>query len=211
MKKSDFAKVLVIGLLIGVLVQPILANVVHTNLTIGLRTAVVLGLGVFALFALFVAYLVNRVFAGIYQFAQFAAVGTLNTLVDIGVFNLEVLASGAVVLGSVTFALFKAISFLTATTNSFFWNKYWTFHSTDEAKTGQVASFYAVAVGGLLLNTAAGTLINALRPMGLHETMERVWTSLIAPGGGVIASFLWNFLWYKYVVFKKPSAAAASV
>jgi hypothetical protein len=61
----------------------------------------------------------------------------------------------------------------------------------------------AVAAGGLILNTAAGTLINAAQPAGLSGATLRLWSHLVAPGAGVVASFLWNFLWYKYAVFKK--------
>jgi putative flippase GtrA len=210
MKKGDIIKVAVIGALVGLLIQPILSNVIP-GVTLVMRLAIFIGLLVLAPVALGVAYLVDKVLHGIYQFAQFAAVGSLNTFVDIGVFNLAFFISGSVVLGSVAFATFKAISFLCATTNSFFWNKYWTFHSEGEAKAGQVASFFAVAIGGLLLNTAAGTLLNAARPLGLHDTMLRLWTSVIAPGGGVVASFLWNFLWYKYVVFKKSASVVKTV
>jgi putative flippase GtrA len=201
-KKSDIARVFVIGLFIGLLVQPILANV-RGNATLALRLAVLIGFVILAPLALAVAYVLNKFLGGIYQFAQFAAVGTLNTFVDIGVFNLEALFYGSAAIGIVAFAFFKAISFMCATTNSFFWNKYWTFHSTDEARARQVASFYAVAVGGLILNTTAGTFINAAQPAGLSDTTLRLWSHLIAPGGGVVASFLWNFLWYKYIVFKK--------
>ena len=212
MKRNDFIKVFILGLLIGILIQPILANVVSWQLTLALRFAVAIGFAVFAMIALAVAHVVDKFLKGIYQFAQFAAVGTLNTFVDIGVFNLAAfLFGGAAAIGTVAFAVFKAISFLCATTNSFFWNKYWTFHSTDEAKAGQVASFFAVAVGGLLLNTGAGTLINAAQPHALSLTMVRLWSHLIAPGAGVVASFLWNFLWYKYVVFKKSASAQGTV
>ena len=204
MKRGDIIRVAIIGALVGLLVQPILANVIH-SLSLGERVGAFIGFIILAPLALLIAYGIDKVLKGIYQFAQFAAVGALNTFVDIGIFNLEVYLSGSVVLGSVMFAVFKGISFLFATTNSFFWNKYWTFGSTDKARASQVASFYAVAVGGLILNTAAGTLINALRPLGLSDTMLRLWTSIVAPGSGVVASFLWNFLWYKYVVFKKES------
>ena len=208
MKRGDFLKVFVIGLLVGLLIQPILSNVVGGGLTLTLRLAVLVGFALLAPLALAVAYAMNKFWHSVYQFAQFAAVGTLNTFVDIGVFNLEALFYGSAAIGTIAFAFFKAISFMFATTNSFFWNKYWTFHSMDEARAGQVASFYAVAVGGLILNTGAGTLINAARPTGLSDAALRLWSHLVAPGAGVVASFLWNFLWYKYVVFKTTRIAS---
>jgi putative flippase GtrA len=199
--------VAVIGALVGLLVQPILANDVH-NLTPGIRIGAFVGFLILAPLALFVLYLIDKALKGVYQFGQFAAVGTLNTFIDVGVFNLEFFLSGSATLAAATFAAFKAISFLCATTNSYLWNKHWTFHSDETAKASQVASFYAVAIGGVILNTAAGTIINnVLRPTGLEGATLKLWTSIVAPGGGVVASFAWNFLWYKYVVFKKGLSA----
>jgi putative flippase GtrA len=202
MKRSDVLKVFIIGVLVGFLVQPILTNVLPAA-TPMVRLAVLIGFAIFAPLALWIAYAIDKFLKGIYQFAKFAAVGTLNTFVDLGVFNLEALFYGSSAIGTVAFAIFKAVSFMCGTTNSFFWNKYWTFHSTDEARAGQVTAFYAVAIGGLILNTGAGTLINAVQPAGLSDAMLRLWSHLVAPAAGVVASFLWDFLWYKYVVFKK--------
>jgi putative flippase GtrA len=211
MTKKDLTLVAVIGAAVGLLVQPILAN------TVSLASAGTMArVGVFFFFlilaplALWIASLISRWFRGLYQFAEFAAVGSLNSFIDIGVFNIETFFYGTSIIGTALFALFKAISFLFATTNSFFWNKYWTF-STDRAshpegaikETKEATSFYIIAAIGWALNVGVATLVKLAEPSG---ATAKLWVNIVAPLAGVAASFLWDFFGYKYLVFKKASA-----
>ena len=207
MKKTDLRAILIIGAGVGLLIQPILANNVPASYTLSLwlRVGIFLFFVAFAPFALWIAQLLSKGWKGIYQFAQFAAVGTLNTFIDIGVFNLETALFGGPTLSNGLFAAFKAFSFLCSTTNSFFWNKYWTFSSREKARPGQVTAFYTIAVIGWVLNVGVATLVKSVGPAG-----SKTWINLVAPLSGVAASFLWDFFGYKHFVFKKeetqPSA-----
>ncbi len=207
MPRKDLIPVTVIGAAGGLLVQPILENNVPAGvpLTLAVRAGAFAGFTLLAPLALWIASRLARWAKGIYQFAQFAAVGTLNTFIDVGIFNLEAFLYGAVPAGNLVFALFKAVSFLCATGNSFVWNKYWTFGVRDRASAGQVGGFYGVAAVGWALNVGAATLVKSLGPS------THLWVDLAAPLGGVVASFLWDFIGYKYFVFggKKPSQEAA--
>lgn len=203
MSRKDLTAGLIIGAGVGLLIQPILAN--NLPASISLTLAVRIGLFVFftllAPLALWIAYLLSKLWKSIYQFAQFAAVGTLNSFIDVGVFNLETFLYGSSLIGNIVFAAFKAISFLCATTNSFLWNKNWTFNDAEEkTKTGQVAGFYTIALIGWVLNVGVATLVKMSGPAGSH-----VWVNIVAPLGGIAASFIWNFVGYKYFVFKKKA------
>jgi putative flippase GtrA len=205
MSRSDWKGILVIGGGVGLLIQPILANNVPAHdlayLTPWARAAVFLFFLALAPLALFVARWLSQWFVGIYQFAQFAAVGTLNSFIDVGVFNLETFFYGTSLIGNGLFALFKAISFLCSTTNSFVWNKYWTFGAQEKPKAGEVSAFYAVALVGWVLNVGVATLVKSAGPA------SHAWVNIVAPLGGIAASFLWDFFGYKYWVFKKRPAA----
>lgn len=207
MTRRDWISIFIIGAGVGLLIQPILANNLPSSfpLTMGIRIGVFIFFLLFAPFALWIAKLLSRVWAGIYQFAQFAAVGTLNSFIDVGIFNLETFLLGTSVIGNGLFALFKAISFLCATTNSFVWNKYWTFSSNDKASAKQVTGFYTIAIIGWVLNVSVATLVKALGPVESH-----VWVNIVAPLAGIAASFMWNFIGYKYWVFKKPAEGVAA-
>jgi len=115
MTKKDFLCILVIGFAVGLLAQPIIGNLV-SHLSLALRFAVFFGFLVLAPLLLFIAYLIGKFIPVIYQFAKFAAVGTLNTFIDFGVLNLEIFLFSAS--SGILYSVFKGISFLAATTNS---------------------------------------------------------------------------------------------
>lgn len=200
MTKKDLSASLVIGAAVGVLVQPILANTITSiHLTLAVRIGIFAFFTLFAPFALWLCSLIAKLWKAFYQFGQFAAVGTLNSFIDIGIFNLETFLY-AVPISTPIFAVFKAISFLCATTNSFFWNRNWTFGSTDKVNVGEVTGFYTVALVGWGLNVAIATFVKAVGP----ET--KLWIDIVSPVAGILVTFIWNFVGYKYFVFKKKAA-----
>ena len=195
--KKDFVLVVIIGAAVGILIQPIIVNLIaRPSLTI--RVLIFFALLILAPVALFVAYLLGRLWKTIYQFAKFAAVGVLNTFIDFGVLNLEILLSG--IASGALYPVFKGVSFLAATTNSFFWNKFWTFESKTSANTGEALRFYVVAGVGWLINVSlASFIVNGLsRPAAISPNL---WANIGALVG-VAGSFLWDFLGYKFLVFR---------
>lgn len=198
MTKKDWKAIIIIGALIGVLVQPILSNfVAGAHLTLAIRIGAFVLFTLLAPFALWICALIGKVWKSFYQFGQFAAVGTLNSFIDIGVFNLETFLYGGTGISTVLFAGLKAISFLCATTNSFFWNRNWTFGSTDKVNAGEVTGFYTIALIGWGANVAVATFVKAIGP----DT--KLWIDIVSPVAGILVTFIWNFLGYKYFVFKK--------
>lgn len=210
MKRNDLWASLVIGAAVGLLSQPILANIAgqfHLSLTYALRIATFLSFTILAPVALCILYLLSKLIKVLYQFGKFAAVGTLNSFVDIGVLNLEILLFGTP--GVWGYRFFKGISFLCATTNSYAWNKLWTFEARDPVNARQAVKFYAAAAIGFLLNVGFASYVfsDVGAPTGISSN---VWANVGALAG-VAASFLWDFLAYKYLVFREPSRSAGSV
>lgn len=202
MNKKDLLIVTGLGAAIGVLSQAILGNLMDEVYRLFPAPSGTIRLAAFAFFtllapsALYIASIVGKLIPVLYQFAKFAAVGTLNTFVDLGVFNLETLLVGGQP-SSTLFAVLKGISFLAGTTNSFFWNKYWTFGGAGDGKAVEVVKFYVIAIAGFFLNVGVATLVFR------SGTPTEVWTNIVAPLSGVLSAFLWNFLGYKFLVFKK--------
>lgn len=220
MSRKDLGLVLVIGAAVGVLIQPILTN---TRADVLLRDFLPISGGlirplifvfflVLAPLALAVAAWIGKKLPVIYQFAKFSAVGTLNSFIDLGFFNLETLLSAvpAAQISSVLFATFKTISFLIATTNSYFWNKLWTFGDKSRSHSGKVAKFYTVTILSWLLNVGVATAVKAFgRNVAVDPT---IWVNVIAPVVGIVSAMMGNFLGYKFLVFKSdqvPTEGAA--
>ena len=90
-----------------------------------------------------------------------------------------------------------------AFTNSYFWNKNWTFHSgVGGGKAGiEFVKFFVVGIIGLALNSLiAGFVVNVIgAPAGVSL---KIWANVGAIAAISIALF-WNFLGMKYLVFKK--------
>ena len=99
-------------------------------------------------------------------------------------------------------SLFKGISFLVATVNSYLWNKHWTFEKKEKAFVPkEYIKFLVIVTIGLLINVIiASLLVNIFSPpFGIEK---KFWANL----GAFLAIFVsagWNFLGAKFIVFKK--------
>lgn len=141
----------------------------------------------------------NEKIQTLFQLVRFGMVGLLNTLIDLGILNLLIFLTG--VATGWQFSAFKGISFAVAITNSYFWNKFWTFRDRDKVGVGEISQFVAVGIGGFFVNVGvASFVVNAISPIG--GASEMVWANV----GAIFAvgfSLVWNFIGYKFIVFKK--------
>src|SRR3989344_5616369 len=89
---------------------------------------------------------------------------------------------------------------LSAKTNSYFWNRFWTFQhkKTTNTKT-EYAQFLVVSLIGFLVNITAFSLVFFFRPTGVSEAL---WGT-IGVVCGTVAGLAVNFVGYKFFVFKK--------
>ncbi len=136
------------------------------------------------------------------QFLKFCATGIVNTLIDFSILNLLIFLIG---LGNpLNYSIFKAISFLGGATNSFFWNKNWVFKKKDDTqkRKREVVSFFAVSTTGLLLNTSIATFAFLLITNHFPDVPE-IFSANVSALAGLTILVFWDFLGYKYIVFKK--------
>lgn len=209
MIKKDLGFGVIIGAAVGLLIQPIITNVGENIALLGSAPSLAVRAGIFCLFLLvgpvgiYIGYIIGRLHPVIYQFAKFAATGTLNTFINLGALNVLITQTG--ITSGIGYALLVLVGFLLATTNSFVWNKFWTFGAGEGGvKLGQTLSFYILTAIGALLNVGvASFVVNYVANPGISAA---TWANV---GGlaGVAASFAWNFLGYKFFVFKKPVVA----
>jgi len=141
----------------------------------------------------------NKIEKLVGQFARFAIIGGMNTLIDFGILNLLMWWTGIYSGGQII--LLNIISFAIAVTNSYFWNKYWAFKDRDDAGIKEFSQFIAVTLVGLAINSTIVYVVTTLvDPMfGLNE---KLWANL-AKVAATGFSLIWNFIGYKFIVFKK--------
>ncbi len=125
--------------------------------------------------------------ATLVQIAKFMTVGVLNTAIDAAAYFILTRWLG---LGTML-VLAKGIAYVIGMLNSFFWNRSWTFG--DKGNIWRAAGLFTLThVFALAIN--AGTMALVLDRLHLPE--------IVALGAATGASFVWNFVLNKLVVFK---------
>ncbi|MBI1957491.1 MAG: GtrA family protein [Candidatus Niyogibacteria bacterium] len=188
------------GLITGILLIPILKN-----LDVAIPFAVFLPpIGIALLFGvgMLVGRILGRWLPWMFQFSKFAATGFMNAAIDFGILNLLIFFSG-IAAGS-GYIAFKALSFLTANINSYVWNHWWVFKKEGApipaVTTKEYMQFFTVSVVGIMLNVgAAAFVVTIIGPQ--WGVGEKGWANIGAAAGSA-AGLLWNFLGYKFIVFK---------
>ncbi len=209
MTKRDIKIGFVIGFLIGLLSLPTLKNLEPDILSkwqgfkFGYLFLLPIILPFLVVAGLFIADKLAKKIKVVWQLARFVVVGALNTFIDFGILGFllwisKINAEQVLAL----YAFFKFLSFSAAATNSYFWNKSWTFEKGSRAEGKEFAGFYLITGIGALLNVGIASLI--VRLVGSGAVVSgNVLAGIIAPFIGVLVGFMWNFLGYKFFIFKK--------
>jgi len=215
LSKKDLLLGILAGFFIGLFLLPIL-KVSNEEIYLKLKLAIL----PFFLFGtplgLIVAHKISQKIPLIWQIAKFGVTGVINVLVDFGVLlflssffknyydvysNQNFLSFKSFIVLTITFySLYKALSFIVANINSYFWNKFWTFDGRNNKKS-EFFQFFIVSVVGFFVNVGVASLVfNSFS--SLSSLKQDQW-ALIGAVFGSIAGLVWNFMGYKFFVFKK--------
>lgn len=193
--KTDVIAASIIGVSAGLLAS-FVSKSLNINFPYYLIIAVFLGL---CLVGIFAARLAGKYIPFIYSFGKFGETGGLNWLVDFGVLNLLILLTG--VNAGLMYSVFKGTSFVAANTNSYLWNKFWVFEKGTNKKVGtELTKFVVASIAGLALNVVVASFARYVGP-NLYSLDGTVWANLAAAVGSITA-MIFNFLLYKFWVFK---------
>lgn len=192
----DFYLAGLIGLAVGLLILPLLANIGQLP-QFGFSLAIVAGFTFLGPAAFAIFRLLAHFQPSFEKIGKFAAVGTLNTFLDLGAVNIFILITG--IAAGRTFVIFKVAGFLLAATNSYFWNKFWTFQSRSPASWREYSLFGVFTLAGAFVNaTVASLIVNGLgAPAGFSQ---EIWAN-IGAAAATAFSLVLNFFLYKKWVF----------
>lgn len=149
---------------------------------------------------LWLASLIGKKIAFIYQMAKYMLVGAAIAVFDLGLLNLFMnlfnATSGAI------FNAAKGASFVAAATLKYFPDKFWTFENKNKKNLKkEFGGFFGISLAGLALNVVAADLIvNRLGPQ--WQIAPDLWANL----GGIVATlavFVFTFFACVIFVFKK--------
>lgn len=194
--KMDLGAAAIIGTVAGLL-SPIVAK--NNNINI---SPVILFAGFFTLciVGILVARFIGKYMPTIYKLGKFGETGGLNWLLDLGVVNLLILITG--ISTGIYFVAFKAISFVVAATNSYFWNKNWVFvGGAKQTETQEISKFVIATLLGLGFNVVLASIVVYVGPMFNSSLNSVTWANLGVVVGS-LGAMLFNFVLYKIWVFK---------
>ncbi len=157
-----------------------------------------IGLPILSFIGLWISYLIGKKFLFVFQAAKFLLIGVLATLVDLSAFKFL----GVIFLGTAfTNLVFKGASFLIATFAKYWGNKFWAFEKMEKEGMGkEITQFYVVTAIGLGIDVGIFSLIvNKIGPQ--FGTPLATWNTIGVLIAAIVVS-VWNFLGYKFIVFK---------
>ena len=208
MTKKDLYLSIVAGFFIGLLFLPVFSAAkpeLYGKVAIFIIPFFLIGTP----FGLYISHLISKKFAVFWQIAKFGVTGVLNVLVDLGFLTLLAIFfrsyfgidSKNIIFGAITFyPIYKSCSFIIAAINSYYWNKYWTFHKEGE-KGSEFIQFFIVSIVGFVVNVFVASLVFKAVSASIGISSDQA--GLLGAAAGSIAGMTWNFLGYKFIVFKK--------
>jgi putative flippase GtrA len=208
MTKRDYTLSLLSGLLIGVLASPVL-KVAQADLYLKVEFIIIPFLFIATPAGLVIAKVISRRVSIIWEIGKFVVIGILNTLVDWGTLVLLTLSfrkyltiepTDNIISCIAVYSLYKSTSFFVATMNSYYWNKCWTFSNPNSKKEkSDLLNFLLASTIGFGINVGVSTYVFSY--VRLESFNIDQW-GLIGAGLGTLLGLTWNYLAYKFIVFR---------
>ncbi len=202
-RKSDILSSVILGELVAVFLLLISKNLERDipmlDILIKSKWLVFFLVPALATFGVYGTFRLGRRNPVFFQFGKFLTIGLSNTAIDFGILNLLMFLTN--IESGYFYSIFKATSFLVAVINSYLWNKFWTFENTGTAIGKEVLQFMTISGVGFVINViVASFIVNVIGSVG--GISPRLWAN-IGAFAAIVISVVWNFMGYKFVVFKR--------
>jgi len=179
MKKNDIILAIICGLAVAWIASDFLVKYSWIFFII---------LPILSIAGLLLCDIFGKKFLFIRQAGKFVLAGSFADVIDIKVFQILFLL--------LPFSLLvKSISFVIATAIKYWANKHWAF---EKPESGQVVQFFLVTLIGLAIDVVSFYYLSRIN-IGI---LMKLWVELTIIAAAIITS-IWNFLGYKFLVFKK--------
>lgn len=149
-------------------------------------------LPILSLIGLWLCGIIAKKIFFVWQAGKFVLAGAFADVIDIRIFQILFLF--------IPFPLVsKMVSFILATFVKYYSDKHWTFEKHEkDIKNKEMGKFFLVAIVGSLLNVVSFYYFTKIKTGISHNLWIELSIILAAISSGV-----WNFLGYKFLVFKK--------
>jgi len=153
-----------------------------------------------ALFCLWIAYSIGKKFVFVFQLAKFILIGAFFALFDLVILNFLMIYFG--IAKGTGYLIFVTISFIIATTVKYIADKFWAFEKAEREQMGsELSRFFIITLISWGIQVGiAGLVVNT---MGSQLGMSPLVLGNIGKIAGIAVASAWNFVGYKFIVFKK--------
>jgi len=156
---------------------------------------------ILAILGIWICYLIGKRYLVVYQLAKFILIGAFFAIFDLIILNFLLEYFGISKGEGIKYAVFVATSFIIATTVKYTADKYWAFEKASREKMGlEFGKFFIITLISGAIQVGVASFIFAIIP-SLFEMSELV-AGNVGKIGGIIIASAWNFLGYKFIVFK---------
>jgi len=147
---------------------------------------------------LWICEILGKKFHFVHQAGKFFLVGAFSAIVDIKVYQFFAWGLAFLLAGSI---ISKCISFLVATAVKYGGNKIWVFQKKGrDGIKKEVIQFSFITLIGMIIDVFVFYCATTwLQPQNIPT---HVWTEISIIIAALVAA-IWNFLGYKFIVFKK--------
>jgi len=155
---------------------------------------------ILALFAVWLSDLIGKKYLFVYQLAKFLLTGAFFAIFDLIILNILMGWLGIEKEEVLKYAIFVAISFTIVTIFKYFANKYWAFEKLEKERMEKEFGifFLVTAISGLIQIGVASLAFKFL-----VSFMSSLLAGNVGKIVGIVVASAWNFLGYKFFVFKK--------
>jgi putative flippase GtrA len=198
MKKIDFTLAIITGEGVAWLFIWLIKNS-PLNLPL-LNLILPISFPILAVIALWIAELIGKKLPFVYQLAKFLLIGAFFAVFDLIILNSLMTYFGIGREDVVKYVIFVALSFTLVTIFKYFANKYWAFEKLEKERIEREFGifFFVTAISGIIQVGVASLLFKFLILVTSPLLAGNIGKIL-----GIIAASAWNFICYKFLVFKK--------
>jgi putative flippase GtrA len=155
---------------------------------------------ILAVFGIWIAEIIGRKFLFVYQLAKFVLVGAFFAVFDLIILNSLMVYFGITKEEILKYSIFVIISFIVVTTFKYFANKYWAFEKMEKERMEKEFGFFflVTAISGIIQVGVASLLFKFL-----ILVVSPLLAGNVGKIFGIVVASVWNFICYKFLVFKK--------
>ncbi len=198
-RARDYEYAVILGFIIGLFLIPTEMNLAKQHhISVYIYWLTFFAFPVLAVIGLFITRLLFSRIAVLWQFSKFALIGISNTAINFGVLNFLSFASG--IDTGLLPAIFAAVAFFAATTNSYIWNSHWSFKNNNQRTPAEFLQFFVITFIGSIINIGVVYLVVNKIHHGANISPQ-LWLNIANVIATLIVMF-WDFSGFKFIVFR---------